>query len=257
MVLRRVIDHVREQNWTAIGIDFVIVVLGVFVGIQVSNWNASRLEAQRAQGYLERIAADLAEDVSTLERRGAFWKKVIAYGRVAIDYAEQGTLAEDSAWKTVLAFYQASQLYPYVPADTTYLELRSAGNLGLIADHDVRAALAGYYVGGTGYAANALFRAEPEYRKVVRGLTPTVASTQVWAKCHRTDENADQFLFDCDSPMSEQAARDVLDAYMADPRLLPELRFWITNLEVMASLISKHQAAAQKLAARLQKAHST
>lgn len=254
MLLRRVIEHVRLQQWTAIGIDFVIVVVGVFVGIQVSNWNASRLETQRAQGYLERVRADLAEDVATLEQRRVFWQKVIAYGHEAISYAEHGTLEHDSAWKTLLAFYQASQLYPYVPADTTYQELRSAGDLGLIADQDLRAALSGYYVGGTGYAANALFRAEPEYRRLVRGLTPTIASAQVWAKCHRTDESADQFLLDCESPMSEQAAQSVLDVYLADPRLLPELRFWITNLEVMTSLISKHQAAAQKLAARLPKA---
>jgi hypothetical protein len=39
MLLRRVIEHVRTQNWTAIGIDFLIVVVGVFIGIQVSNWN--------------------------------------------------------------------------------------------------------------------------------------------------------------------------------------------------------------------------
>lgn len=179
LLLRRIIAHVRGQQWTPIGIDFVIVVLGVFVATQVSNWNASRLETQRAQGYIERIRSDLAEDVTTLERRRVFWQKVIAYGHDAINFAEQGKLARDSAWNTVLAFYQASQLYPYVPADTTYLELRSAGNLGLIADHDLRAALAGYYVGGSGYAANALFRAEPEYRRIVRGLTPTIASTQV------------------------------------------------------------------------------
>lgn len=53
--------------------------------------------------------------------------------------------------------------------------------------------------------------------------------------------------------MSEQAARAVLDGFLADPRLLPELRFWIINLEVMTSLISKHQAAARKLAAQLSK----
>ncbi|MCC6788995.1 MAG: hypothetical protein IT547_14270, partial [Hyphomonadaceae bacterium] len=44
MILRRVMEHLRKQEWTAIGIDFVIVVLGVFVGIQVSNWNEGRLE---------------------------------------------------------------------------------------------------------------------------------------------------------------------------------------------------------------------
>lgn len=42
MLLRRVIDHVEAQNWTAILIDFVIVVVGVFIGIQVSNWNDDR-----------------------------------------------------------------------------------------------------------------------------------------------------------------------------------------------------------------------
>lgn len=33
MILRRVIEHVREQNWTAVGIDFVTVVVGVLVGL--------------------------------------------------------------------------------------------------------------------------------------------------------------------------------------------------------------------------------
>jgi hypothetical protein len=33
MILRRITQHVREQNWTAIAIDFVIVVTGVFIGI--------------------------------------------------------------------------------------------------------------------------------------------------------------------------------------------------------------------------------
>jgi hypothetical protein len=39
MILRRIIGHFRQQEWTAIAIDFVIVVLGVVIGIQVSHWN--------------------------------------------------------------------------------------------------------------------------------------------------------------------------------------------------------------------------
>jgi hypothetical protein len=42
MLLRRVIKHVRKQEWTAIAIDFVIVVVGVFIGIQAANWNEAR-----------------------------------------------------------------------------------------------------------------------------------------------------------------------------------------------------------------------
>lgn len=59
MLLRRVIEHVQEQNWTAIAIDFVIVVIGVFVGIQVANWNEARVERQLVRGHLTEIAEDL------------------------------------------------------------------------------------------------------------------------------------------------------------------------------------------------------
>ena len=33
MILRRIIAHFRKQEWTAIALDFVIVVVGVFVGL--------------------------------------------------------------------------------------------------------------------------------------------------------------------------------------------------------------------------------
>ena len=42
MLLRRITQHVKDQNWFAVLIDFAIVVFGVFIGIQVANWNAAR-----------------------------------------------------------------------------------------------------------------------------------------------------------------------------------------------------------------------
>ena len=42
MILRRLSANLKAQNWTAIAIEFVIVVAGVFVGTQVSNWNDER-----------------------------------------------------------------------------------------------------------------------------------------------------------------------------------------------------------------------
>ncbi|MEO0439157.1 MAG: hypothetical protein AAF098_19945 [Pseudomonadota bacterium] len=48
MLLRRITEYVKGQNWTAVAIDFFIVVVGVFIGIQVSNWNDAL--ADRAGG---------------------------------------------------------------------------------------------------------------------------------------------------------------------------------------------------------------
>jgi len=38
MILRRFMEHLKLQHWTAIGIELLIVILGVFIGTQVSNW---------------------------------------------------------------------------------------------------------------------------------------------------------------------------------------------------------------------------
>jgi len=62
MLLRKLAASFRRQDWTAVAIEFAIVVFGVFAGIQVSNWNADRVDQRRAQGYLQRIHADLETD---------------------------------------------------------------------------------------------------------------------------------------------------------------------------------------------------
>ena len=67
MLLRRVIEHVREQNWTAVGIDFAIVVIGVFVGIQVANWNEARGERAREAVYLASLAQDVRSDIADID----------------------------------------------------------------------------------------------------------------------------------------------------------------------------------------------
>ena len=42
MRLRHLTKNVKDQNWFAVFLDFLIVVLGVFVGIQLGNWNGDR-----------------------------------------------------------------------------------------------------------------------------------------------------------------------------------------------------------------------
>jgi hypothetical protein len=39
MILRRVVEHLKQQHWTAAFLDFAIVVVGVFVGLQAQDWN--------------------------------------------------------------------------------------------------------------------------------------------------------------------------------------------------------------------------
>lgn len=56
MLLRRVMEHVKAQNWFAVAIDFLIVVLGVLLALWASEWAEGRrglAEAKRAQEAIE------------------------------------------------------------------------------------------------------------------------------------------------------------------------------------------------------------
>jgi hypothetical protein len=252
MLLRRITEHVKAQNWTAIGIDFVIVVVGVFVGIQVSNWNDSVRDRARAESYLESIQSELHTDVVGIDRRAVFWRQVSAYGEDALAYAERGALKDGSAWQTVLAFFQASQIWPYTSTDTTYQELTGAGELNLIADRDLRAALADYYVVRK-RRLDPMFADMPAYRESIRGLTPMGVQNYIWANCHSSRLNGEeetQELLPCDSPISEAEAREILRNYAAAPEIVRGLRFWMSTVRVSADLSANDRGAAEHLAER-------
>ena len=42
MPFRRVAEHLRTQNWAAVAIDFVIVVVGVYIGLQANDWKQQK-----------------------------------------------------------------------------------------------------------------------------------------------------------------------------------------------------------------------
>ncbi len=59
MILSRVIQHFRTQNWFAIFLDFVIVVLGVLLALWASQWASNRDARRGAQIAAEAMDADL------------------------------------------------------------------------------------------------------------------------------------------------------------------------------------------------------
>ena len=108
MILRRLTENLRAQNWTAISIEFLIVVVGVFLGTQVANWNEDRTERLETQRMLEQLVPELQ---SQLE----FFDSVRTYYATSRRYADQALAgwksdSEMSDEQFIIAAYQASQV---------------------------------------------------------------------------------------------------------------------------------------------------
>jgi len=62
MLLRRITKHVTEQNWFAVFIDFFIVVVGILIAFQITNWSQAKDERIREQQIIMDMLNDLEID---------------------------------------------------------------------------------------------------------------------------------------------------------------------------------------------------
>ena len=58
MLLRRLTQHVKSQNWFAVFLDFFIVIAGILIAFQITNWNELRQERAEEQKVIERLLKD-------------------------------------------------------------------------------------------------------------------------------------------------------------------------------------------------------
>ena len=58
MLLRRVSSHVQSENWFAVFLDLIVVVVGLFIGLQIDTWWEGQKEARIEGVYLLEIRED-------------------------------------------------------------------------------------------------------------------------------------------------------------------------------------------------------
>jgi hypothetical protein len=182
MLLRRIREHVTAHNWFAVSVDLVIVVLGVFLGIQVSNWNTERVEHERGEIYRARIIRDLEVNQTDMQHRAAYYRQVREFGlQVLGDLDGSARLADEPF---LIAAYQATQLHGRPMARSTYDEILDVGALATLGDVSQRDWISTYYL--TVDASRDTFSSTPPYREIVRRAIPYRVQERIRTACPET-----------------------------------------------------------------------
>jgi len=145
MLLRRMIEHVEDQNWFAVVLDFFIVVSGVFLAFQLATWAEERETAQRVDVALVRLHEESEQIVRALDGQTAAFDYLTGLQDRTIAALSTGDVtgideATASRGISSLIFYPA-----LTPPRTIYDEVSATGMLTRIEDADVRASIANYY----------------------------------------------------------------------------------------------------------------
>jgi hypothetical protein len=65
MILQRISENVRSQNWFSVAVEFFIVVIGVFMGLQVQDWNEAYKARIEEHGLLSRLHVETRKLLET------------------------------------------------------------------------------------------------------------------------------------------------------------------------------------------------
>ena len=144
MILRRVSDHVRTRDWVSVGIDFVIVVAGVFMGVQVDSWWDSRSDARKERAYLVELKQDFAQTVNEIEDDRKKYEAIATAMVALLDESHRETPSMSTA-ELNRNFGQVLYMVGTPVVTDTYANLTGSGDLALIRSQELKNALAAFY----------------------------------------------------------------------------------------------------------------
>ena len=144
MLLRRLMHHMRDQNWFAVVLDLVIVIVGVFLGFQVTALNDDRKARVEERAALERLQEEAEQVVAYWEVEVRLARQYNANRRRFLEVLAAGSMTEVDRPIVDDAILRLGHYPQFNPPRTVYDELVGGGALGRVSDAAVRRAVAGY-----------------------------------------------------------------------------------------------------------------
>ena len=142
MILRRITQHVKEQNWFAVGVDFFIVVVGVFIGIQVANWNDSNANHKAYLHALERLDNEISSNLAVINVLEQTIHEEVAVVRAGLDALVTCTASPEGIEKVNAAIMEAKGTRGLFVRKTALTELTTNPKLLSEQSNTIRARFA-------------------------------------------------------------------------------------------------------------------
>jgi hypothetical protein len=135
MLLRRLASALRKQDWLSLFLELVIVVAGIYLGLQASQWAEEADARLREHEHLQALLVDFEKSTKDL-------KAALEYKQIQIaDLQELLTEGHAQVGETRLREIVYRGVYAtntFVPTLSALRDLEASGNLGLISDPAIR-----------------------------------------------------------------------------------------------------------------------
>ncbi|MGI9264274.1 MAG: hypothetical protein ACR2QU_05060 [Gammaproteobacteria bacterium] len=247
MLLRRLTQHINDQNWFAVGLDFAIVVVGVFIGIQVANWNDARAFDGKEKQLLIELKREIEAASRITDSRREAYLQVLDSAKRAIAYLDSDQSCGSECWPVLVDFFHASQWRDVDVNRSTYDEMRRMGlpRSRAIVDE------VGAYLAQNENTASVMID-KPVYRTHVRSLMPLEVHDAYWSACYVVHSNGEEvYVRDCPKGVSDDVAARAVEAIVQDPDTRKYLTFWYSEVVPTPSALEEQGEAALRAIAAI------
>ncbi|MBI1391937.1 MAG: hypothetical protein GC152_04270 [Alphaproteobacteria bacterium] len=238
MILQRLATSIRKQDWFTVAVETLIVVLGVFLGLQVQQWAQEQGRRQLEASYTSRLHDDVVRLLQTrrptTQDREMFNDLLISLAPVLFGVEDRAITTEECG----------SVGYTYLVSNPTdelaaLIELQSSGQLSLFRNKEVSEAVQAFLLtrsrardSQAGISGNDEVLTS-KYPDLIQVVTPAVVA-----------ERPTTATFRCD-----------LEGMKTDPEFLNDFEFAKTNFglhvadnaRVTASLTELHRVLDEHL----------
>ena len=147
MIIRRIAQGIKNQDWFVVGVEIMVVVVGIFVGLQVTDWNEERKEHAARAIYLVRLSDDLmlmraaiANDMVKMQS--------LEHGAKRSLYALEICQLDPADTKEIQSSFNAYQSAPAVSIyREAFDEMQATGAFARLVNNSLKSRIAGLYSG--------------------------------------------------------------------------------------------------------------
>lgn len=141
MILRRFSEAIAHRDWFTVTLELVILVVGIFLGLQVDDWNKAREDRNDERQIIERLHEDvMLADQLTLRIRDRLLNRLDEIkegGALLFDAASSGTIDANIC----ASIASTSNTAINTPRLAAFDELVGTGRLDILQDAELLAAL--------------------------------------------------------------------------------------------------------------------
>ena len=143
MILRRFKLHVKEQNWFAVGLDVLVVIFGVYIGIYLGEVASERATRDDVQDALELVRVQLQEDLKAADTIIAYRQNKLKEPELLLPLISRDDIDKVLVGQKLTEAFE--RVFTFFPKSSGYDSMKDSGYLARLDDPQLLEALANLF----------------------------------------------------------------------------------------------------------------